>query len=137
MSRKIAVLSAKIIPHNPPVQTTVFPGRELHLLGRSHSYRIDNVNPAFIHVRPPSLESLFYTRALKADLITPKSTLFSQLIKEPLFNQFIPQRFVHHSKIAHMWQRILKVLAIGILHGHDSIILGAWGAALSAMTRTR
>ncbi|HEX9146550.1 MAG TPA: TIGR02452 family protein [Candidatus Binatia bacterium] len=26
-----------------------------------------------------------------------------------------------------MWQRILKVLAIGILHGHDSIILGAWG----------
>lgn len=26
-----------------------------------------------------------------------------------------------------MWQRILKVLAIGILHGHDSIVLGAWG----------
>jgi uncharacterized protein (TIGR02452 family) len=26
-----------------------------------------------------------------------------------------------------MWQRILKVLAIGMLHGHDSIVLGAWG----------
>ncbi len=26
-----------------------------------------------------------------------------------------------------MWQRILKVLTIGILHGHDSIVLGAWG----------
>jgi uncharacterized protein (TIGR02452 family) len=26
-----------------------------------------------------------------------------------------------------MWQRILKVLSIGILHGHDSIVLGAWG----------
>ena len=26
-----------------------------------------------------------------------------------------------------MWQRILKVLAIGILHSHNSIVLGAWG----------
>jgi uncharacterized protein (TIGR02452 family) len=26
-----------------------------------------------------------------------------------------------------MWQRILKVLAVGIVHGHDSIVLGAWG----------
>ena len=26
-----------------------------------------------------------------------------------------------------MWQRIIKVLAIGILHHHDSIVLGAWG----------
>jgi uncharacterized protein (TIGR02452 family) len=26
-----------------------------------------------------------------------------------------------------MWQRIVKVLAIGALHGHDSINLGAWG----------
>lgn len=26
-----------------------------------------------------------------------------------------------------MWQRILKVLAAGIAHGHDSIVLGAWG----------
>jgi len=26
-----------------------------------------------------------------------------------------------------MWQRILKVLAAGIVHGHDSIVLGAWG----------
>lgn len=33
-----------------------------------------------------------------------------------------------HAEIgAAMWQRILKVLAIGILHGHDSIVLGAWG----------
>ena len=26
-----------------------------------------------------------------------------------------------------MWLRILKVLAAGIAHGHDSIVLGAWG----------
>jgi uncharacterized protein (TIGR02452 family) len=33
-----------------------------------------------------------------------------------------------HAEIAPaIWRRILKVLAIGILHGHDSIVLGAWG----------
>lgn len=26
-----------------------------------------------------------------------------------------------------MWQRILKVLAVGMAHRHDSIVLGAWG----------
>jgi uncharacterized protein (TIGR02452 family) len=26
-----------------------------------------------------------------------------------------------------MWPRILKVLSVGLLHGHDSIVLGAWG----------
>ncbi len=26
-----------------------------------------------------------------------------------------------------MWSRILKVLAAGVHHGHDSIVLGAWG----------
>lgn len=26
-----------------------------------------------------------------------------------------------------MWRRILKVLALGIDHGHDGIVLGAWG----------
>jgi uncharacterized protein (TIGR02452 family) len=26
-----------------------------------------------------------------------------------------------------MWRRIIKVVAIGILHGHDTIVLGAWG----------
>jgi uncharacterized protein (TIGR02452 family) len=26
-----------------------------------------------------------------------------------------------------MWSRILKVLGVGLLHGHDSIVLGAWG----------
>jgi len=26
-----------------------------------------------------------------------------------------------------MWSRILKVLAVGVRHGHDSIVLGAWG----------
>jgi uncharacterized protein (TIGR02452 family) len=26
-----------------------------------------------------------------------------------------------------MWQRILKVLSIGVVHGHDVIVLGAWG----------
>jgi uncharacterized protein (TIGR02452 family) len=33
-----------------------------------------------------------------------------------------------HGEIAPaMWQRNIKVLAIGVLHGHDSIVLGAWG----------
>jgi len=26
-----------------------------------------------------------------------------------------------------MWKRIPRVLSIGIFHGHDSIVLGAWG----------
>lgn len=26
-----------------------------------------------------------------------------------------------------MWLRILKVLSVGVLHAHDSIVLGAWG----------
>lgn len=26
-----------------------------------------------------------------------------------------------------MWSRILKVLAVGLAHGHDAIVLGAWG----------
>jgi len=26
-----------------------------------------------------------------------------------------------------MWQRILKVLSVGVKHAHDSIVLGAWG----------
>ena len=26
-----------------------------------------------------------------------------------------------------MWRRILKVLSVGIAHGHNSIVLGAWG----------
>jgi len=26
-----------------------------------------------------------------------------------------------------MWSRILKVLAVGVAHGHEAIILGAWG----------
>jgi uncharacterized protein (TIGR02452 family) len=26
-----------------------------------------------------------------------------------------------------MWRRILKVLSLGVSHGHDAIILGAWG----------
>ena len=26
-----------------------------------------------------------------------------------------------------MWSRILKVLSVAILHGHDSNVLGAWG----------
>lgn len=33
-----------------------------------------------------------------------------------------------HSEIpAAMWSRILKVLAVGLAHGHDAIVLGAWG----------
>ena len=26
-----------------------------------------------------------------------------------------------------MWKRILKVLAMGTVHGHEAIVLGAWG----------
>lgn len=26
-----------------------------------------------------------------------------------------------------MWSRLLKVLAVGLAHGHDAIVLGAWG----------
>jgi uncharacterized protein (TIGR02452 family) len=29
--------------------------------------------------------------------------------------------------IPSMWSRILKVLSVGVLHGHDAIVLGAWG----------
>ncbi len=36
-----------------------------------------------------------------------------------------PER--RHEVGAAMWQRILKVLAIGIEHGHDALVLGAWG----------
>jgi len=33
----------------------------------------------------------------------------------------------HHETVPAMWQRILKVLSTGVLHGHDGIVLGAWG----------
>jgi uncharacterized protein (TIGR02452 family) len=32
-----------------------------------------------------------------------------------------------HAILPAMWTRILKVLAIGLKHGHDAIVLGAWG----------
>ncbi len=40
-------------------------------------------------------------------------------------NALAPER--RHEVGPAMWQRILKVLAIGIEHGHDAIVLGAWG----------
>lgn len=49
------------------------------------------------------------------------------IITSPAVNasQLARQR---HSEIASaMWLRILKVLSIGLLHGHGSIVLGAWG----------
>jgi uncharacterized protein (TIGR02452 family) len=58
------------------------------------------------------------------------------LLEEPYTVAIITSPAVNAAKLAEtrrgeiapaMWQRILKVLAIGILHGHDSIILGAWG----------
>lgn len=33
----------------------------------------------------------------------------------------------YHEIAPAMWQRILKVLSIGAVHGHESIVLGAWG----------
>jgi len=40
-------------------------------------------------------------------------------------NAIPPER--HHEIAPAMWARILKVLSIGLAHGHDAIVLGAWG----------
>jgi uncharacterized protein (TIGR02452 family) len=59
-----------------------------------------------------------------------------QLIEEPYPLSIITAAAVNAGRLdaarqgeisAAMWQRIVKVLAVGLLHGHDSIVLGAWG----------
>jgi uncharacterized protein (TIGR02452 family) len=40
-------------------------------------------------------------------------------------NGVTPERRKYISPV--MWRRILKVLAIGVIHKHDGIVLGAWG----------
>jgi uncharacterized protein (TIGR02452 family) len=41
---------------------------------------------------------------------------------------FLSSRAAGHGEIAlAMWQRIVRVLDIGVFHGHDTIVLGAWG----------
>jgi uncharacterized protein (TIGR02452 family) len=49
------------------------------------------------------------------------------MITSPAVNAAKLHAARHHEINPAMWQRILKVLSIGILHGHDSIVLGAWG----------
>lgn len=58
------------------------------------------------------------------------------LLEQPYFLSIITAAAVYASHVPQarraeitgvMWQRILKVLAAGVAHGHDAIILGAWG----------
>ncbi|MBI4525941.1 MAG: TIGR02452 family protein [Deltaproteobacteria bacterium] len=49
------------------------------------------------------------------------------IITSPAVNAAALDRERHREIEPAMWSRILKVLSIGILHGHDSIVLGAWG----------
>jgi uncharacterized protein (TIGR02452 family) len=58
------------------------------------------------------------------------------LLEEPYCVSIITSPAVNASKLdpgrrreikPAMWRRILKILSIGIMHGHDSIVLGAWG----------
>jgi uncharacterized protein (TIGR02452 family) len=58
------------------------------------------------------------------------------LLELPYFLSIITAAAVHANQVPQarraeitpvMWRRILKVLAAGVAHGHDAIILGAWG----------
>jgi uncharacterized protein (TIGR02452 family) len=58
------------------------------------------------------------------------------LLEEPYRVSIITSAAVHASRVPPerqrdilpvMWRRMLKVLAVGIKHHHDSIVLGAWG----------
>jgi uncharacterized protein (TIGR02452 family) len=58
------------------------------------------------------------------------------LLEEPYTVAMITSPAVNAAQLAEaryteiapaMWDRITKVLAVGLLHGHDSIVLGAWG----------
>lgn len=49
------------------------------------------------------------------------------MITSPAVNAAALPRERHAEIGPAMWLRILKVLAAGVVHGHDSIVLGAWG----------
>ena len=49
------------------------------------------------------------------------------IITSPAVNAAALPRERHAEILPAMWLRILKVLAVGVHHGHDSIVLGAWG----------
>jgi hypothetical protein len=58
------------------------------------------------------------------------------LLEEPYTVEMITLPAVHATRLAParhaetcpaMWQRIRKVLALALLYGYDSIVLGAWG----------
>ena len=49
------------------------------------------------------------------------------IITSPAVNASALPRERHAEILPAMWPRILKVLAVGVRHGHDSIVLGAWG----------
>ena len=49
------------------------------------------------------------------------------IITSPAVNAAALPRERHAEILPAMWGRILKVLAAGVHHGHDSIVLGAWG----------
>ncbi len=49
------------------------------------------------------------------------------IITSPAVNaRKLPQDRCHETGPA-MWHRILKVLSVGVVNGHDAIVLGAWG----------
>jgi uncharacterized protein (TIGR02452 family) len=49
------------------------------------------------------------------------------IITSPAVNAGALPRDRHAEILPAMWTRILKVLAVGLRHAHDSIVLGAWG----------
>jgi uncharacterized protein (TIGR02452 family) len=60
----------------------------------------------------------------------------SELLEEPWYIGIITSAAVYAKRLpperrgeirSAMWQRILRVLRIGALKGHDAIVLGAWG----------
>ena len=55
-------------------------------------------------------------------------SIYSSINAEPSASLFSLERAkaAHRNRSGHV-RRILKILAIGVLHRHDSIVLGAWG----------
>jgi len=49
------------------------------------------------------------------------------IITSPAVNAKALDPARHAKVLPAMWPRILKVLSVGVLHAHDSIVLGAWG----------
>ncbi len=49
------------------------------------------------------------------------------IITSPAVNARELPQSRHHEAGPAMWHRILKVLSVGVLNGHDAIVLGAWG----------